>query len=408
MDGQKKFYEYVALDRENKRVKGNYTAATKEEVVQQIVARGLTVLSIDEVSPLFSLDKLKEINIGGVPLKERVIFMKQFAIMINAGLSITRALEVLSIQAQNPRFRIALKDIYKAVSGGVTLSDAMTKFPDVFDTITINLIRAGEQSGNLDKIFRKLSREYENKQKLTSKIQSALAYPAVITLLMFGVIVFLMLFVVPQLQDAFSQFNADLPLITKMVIGLSSIMINYWYILLILAISLFVAFRYYIATPAGLRVWHKFQLIIPVFGDLNAKVQTANFSRVLFLLISSGVSILQALELTESSMTNIWFKEEVANLRELVKQGVPISQPLLQSQNFPVILGYMVNVGQETGQLDEVLKKVSRYYDIEIRATSAAVTSIIEPVMLVIMGILVGTIVVAIYLPMFQLTQQIQ
>jgi type IV pilus assembly protein PilC len=408
MDGQKKFYEYVALDRENKRVKGNYTAATKEEVVQQIVSRGLTVLSIDEVSPLFSLDKLKEINIGGVPLKERVIFMKQFAIMINAGLSITRALEVLSIQAQNPRFKIALKDIYKAVSGGVTLSDAMTKFPDVFDTITINLIRAGEQSGNLDKIFRKLSREYENKQKLTSKIQSALAYPAVITLLMFGVIVFLMLFVVPQLQDAFSQFNADLPLITKMVIGLSSIMINYWYILLILAISLFVAFRYYIATPAGLRVWHKFQLIIPVFGDLNAKVQTANFSRVLFLLISSGVSILQALELTESSMTNIWFKEEVANLRELVKQGVPISQPLLQSQNFPVILGYMVNVGQETGQLDEVLKKVSRYYDIEIRATSAAVTSIIEPVMLVIMGILVGTIVVAIYLPMFQLTQQIQ
>lgn len=408
MDGQKKFYEYVALDRENKRIKGNYNASNKEEVVQQIVSRGLTVLSIDEVSPLFSLDKLKEINIGGVPLKERVIFMKQFAIMINAGLSITRALEVLSIQAQNPRFRIALKDIYKAVSGGVTLSDAMTKFPDVFDTITINLIRAGEQSGNLDKIFRKLSKEYENKQKLTSKIQSALAYPAVITLLMFGVIVFLMLFVVPQLQDAFSQFNAELPLITKIVIGLSSIMINYWYILLILAISLFVAFRYYIATPAGLRVWHKFQLIIPVFGDLNAKVQTANFSRVLFLLISSGVSILQALELTESSMTNIWFKEEVANLRELVKQGVPISQPLLQSQNFPVILGYMVNVGQETGQLDEVLKKVSRYYDIEIRATSAAVTSIIEPVMLVIMGILVGTIVVAIYLPMFQLTQQIQ
>lgn len=406
--GQKKLFEYVALDKESKRVKGSMSAVTKEEVVQSIVGRGLVVLSIDEVSSMFSLDKLKEINIGGVPLKEKLIFMRQFSIMINAGLSITRALEVLSYQAQNPRFKVVLKETFKSVSGGVSLSDAFAKYPDTFDTITVSLIKAGEQSGNLDKIFKKLAAEYQGKASLTAKIQSALAYPAVITLLMIGVVIFLMLFVIPQLETAFTEFGAKLPLITVIVIGASRFLIDFWYIVIILIVSLFVGFRYFISTPSGYRMWQKFLLIVPIFGPLNVKVQTSNFARVLFLLVSSGVPILQSLELTEAAMTNIWFKDEVTNMREQVKRGVPISQPLLQSQYFPLILGYMVNVGQETGKLDEVLQKVAKYYDIEIRAASKALSSILEPILLIAMGIIVGGIVVAIYLPMFQLTQQIQ
>jgi type IV pilus assembly protein PilC len=406
--GQKKFFEYVALDKEGKRVKGSMSAYTKEEVVQGVVARGLSIISIDEVSGIFSLDRLKEINIGGVPLNEKVIFMKQIAIMINAGLSVTRALEVLSFQAQNPRFKNVLKESYKLVSGGVSLSDAFAKFPDAFDSIAVSLIRAGEQSGNLDNIFRKLATEYQNRKQLQGKIQGALAYPAVITTLMVCVVIFMMLFVVPQLQQAFEEFGAKLPLITVIVISISEILINYWYIVIILLVSIIIAFRYFISTPQGDRLWQKFWIVVPVFGPLNVKIQTANFARVLYLLISSGVPILQALDLTEAAMTNIWFKDEVVDMREQVKRGIPIAQPLLQSAYFPLILGYMVNVGQETGKLDEVLRKVSKYYDIEIKAASKALSTILEPILLIVMGIVVGGIVVAVYLPMFQLTQQIQ
>lgn len=408
VEKQKKLYEYAALDKLGNRVKGKTNAYTKDEVVQEINAKGLTIISIDEVSRFFSLDKLSEINIGGVPLKEKLLFMKQLSIMINAGLSITRALEVLSYQAQNPRFRQVIKEIYRLVSGGVSLSDAMAKFPDSFDTVTISLVRAGEQSGNLDRIFRKLSREYEQKQALSSKVLSALAYPAVLTLLMVGVVIFLMVAVVPQMQTAFAGFNAELPFITQVVISISYFMSNYWYILIILIASIVIGFRYYISTSGGKRVWHKFLIRVPLFGPLNSKIQTSNFARILYLLISSGVPILQALELTEASMTNLWFKEEVIEIREQVKRGIPLATPLLQSNYFPIILGYMVNVGQETGKIDIVLKKIAKYYDIEIRAVTTSLSSILEPILLIVMGLVVGLIVVSIYLPIFELTQQIK
>ncbi len=405
---KKSFFEYVGLDRNKKRVSGSLDAFTKEDVVRFMNEKELIVLSIDEVSPIFSLKKLSEINVGGVPLEEKVLFMKQFSIMVNAGLSITRTLEILSIQAQNPRFKMVLKESLKLVSGGLSLSDTFAKYPDTFDEITISLIRAGEQSGNLDKIFRKLSAEYQGKAELSSKIRSALAYPAVITLLMVGVIIFLMLFVVPQLKQAFEDFNATLPLITQIVVGFSTFLVNYWYIVLLLTISAAVAGRYYIGTPGGLRVFQRLLISIPIFGPLNIKVQTANFARILYLLISSGVPILQALELTEQAMTNIWFKDEVSHIREQVKRGVPVSVPLLQSEYFPLILGYMVNVGQETGKVDVVLRKIARYYSVDIKASTVALTSILEPILLIAMGIIVGGIVVSIYLPMFQLTQFVQ
>lgn len=409
MAEEKKLYEYIALAKDGKRVKGNYTVASKEEVVQLLFQRSLTPVTIDEVSQFLSWQKLKEINIGGVPLKEKVIFMKQFAIMINAGLSLTRILEVLGQQVQNPRFKVAVKEVLKSVSSGVSLSDSFAKFPDVFDTITISLVRAGEQSGKLDRIFRKLSVEYESKQALNSKVTSALAYPAVIVLVMIGVIIFLMIFVVPQLEQAFLTFNAGkLPLLTRVIIGLSRAIVNYWYVFIVALVGIVVGVQYFIRTTDGKRVWHKFQISMPVFGPLMIKIQTATFSRILYLLISGGVPILQALELTESALTNVWFKDEVNIIREQVKRGVAISVPLMQSEYFPSIVGYMVNVGQETGQLDIVLRKVARYYDLEIKTATATLSSLIEPILLVVMGIVVGLIVFAIYYPMLQLTQSIK
>lgn len=405
---EKKLFEYVAVGKNGNRTKGSLTAQNKEEVVSQLFQKGLSPVSVDEVSKLFALDRLKEVNIGGVPLKDKMIFLKQFSIMLNAGLSITRALEVLSLQTSNPRFKVVLKEVLKSVSGGIQLSDAFAKYPDVFDSIAINLIKAGEQSGNLGLILRKLSREYEQKNALKSKITSALAYPAVLTVVMIGVVVFLLAIVVPQLEDAFKSFGAELPWITKAVIGISKVITNYWYLVLFVLVGAAVGIKYFISTPEGRRVWDKVLITIPIFGPLFVKVQVATFSRVLYLLISSGVPILQTLELTEATLSNIWFKDEVISMRDQVKRGVSIAVPLLQSPYFPSIVGYMVNVGQETGQLDTVLRKVAKYYDLEIKTATSTLSSLLEPILLVVMGGVVGVIVAAIYYPMFQLTQSIK
>lgn len=405
---EKKLYEYVAVGKDGNRTKGSMTALNKEEVVTQLFQKGLSPVSVDEVSKLFALDRLKEVNIGGVPLKDKMIFLKQFSIMLNAGLSITRALEVLSMQTTNPRFKVVLKEVLKSVSGGVQLSDSFAKYPDVFDSIAINLIKAGEQSGNLGLILRKLSREYEQKNALKSKVTSALAYPAVLTVVMIGVVVFLLAIVVPQLEDAFKSFGAELPWITKAVIGLSKIITNYWYLVLLVLIGGAVGIKYFVSTPEGRRVWDKILITVPIFGPLFVKIQVATFSRVLYLLISSGVPILQTLELTEATLSNIWFKDEVISMRDQVKRGVSIAVPLLQSPYFPSIVGYMVNVGQETGQLDTVLRKVAKYYDLEIKTATSTLSSLLEPILLVVMGGVVGVIVAAIYYPMFQLTQSIK
>lgn len=404
----KKLFDYVALSKEGVKVKGSVQAVTKDEVVQQLFQRNLSPLSIDEVSRFLSWDRIKEINIGGVPLKEKMIFLKQFSIMINAGLSITRALEVLSMQTQNPRFQRVLKEVLKTVSSGVPLSDALAKYPDVFDSIAINLIKAGEQSGNLGRILRKLAREYEQRSELSTKVMSALAYPAVLTVVMLGVVLFLITVVVPQMQEAFKSFGTELPLITKIVIGLSHFLLNYWYIVILVVVGGIVGGRYFVSTPEGHRVWDKMLISLPIIGVLMVKIQVATFSRVLYLLISSGVPIIQTLELTEATLSNLWFKDEVASMRDQVRRGVSIAVPLLQSQYFPMIVGYMVNVGQETGQLDKVLQKVARYFDLEIKAATSTLSSLLEPILLVVMGGIVAVIVASIYYPMFQLTQSIK
>ena len=225
---------------------------------------------------------------------------------------------------------------------------------------------------------------------------------------MVGVVIFLMAVVVPQLKDAFTSFGTELPLITRIVIGMSAAITNYWYLLLLVVGAVAIGFRYYISTSEGRRVWDKVLISIPIFGPLVVKTQVATFSRVLYLLISSGVPILQTLELTEATLSNSWFKDEVSAMRDQVKRGVSLAVPLLQSQYFPSIVGYMVNVGQETGQLDKVLFKVAKYFDLEIKTATATLSSLLEPIMLVVMGGMVAVIVSAIYFPMFQLTQSIK
>lgn len=407
----KKIYSYIAIDKKGKRFKGNYEASNENEVIDYLYAQGWTPISVDETLGIFSLERLNEINIGGIPLKDKVFFMKQASVMINAGLSITKTLEILSSQVENPRFRKILRECVEKVASGISLSTAFSDYPDAFDSITLSLIKAGEESGNLDKIFKKLSREFESRHALASKIKSALVYPAAVTLVMTLVMIFLLIFVIPKLEATYAELGATLPTITKIVVAFSRFLLSPFGIATIIlgTIGLILGGKFFLSNPSGKRLWHKTQLKLPIIGKLLLKIQAANFARVFELLISSGVPILRALELTEQSMTNVLFKEELKFIREQVQKGESLAAPFLSpTSNFPSIVGYMINVGQETGRLDVVLKKLVKYYDVEIKETTDGLTSALEPLLLIVMGLAVGVLVVAIFLPLTQIVTKIE
>jgi len=404
----KKNYQYIARSQTGQKMQGSIQATTKLEVSQYLQQQGLVPISIDEVTPALSLNYLSKINVGGVPVKDKVFFMRQFATMISAGLPLTKALEILNLQATNPRFKEVLKGSLEDVSSGKALADSFAAYPDVFDTITINLVRAGEKSGKLEEIIKQLAAEYENRQKLGSKIQSAMVYPIIITVVMVAVVFLLMVFMVPTMAGIYEGFDADLPLVTQILITISSIMAKFWVVILVLAGVLVVGFMSYIRSGPGKQLWHRFLIKVPVFGQLVSKTQIANFSRILYLLTHSGMSILESLDLTAAALSNVWYHDAVIRARGEVEKGRPLALTFLQSDIFPMTVGYMINVGEETGELDNVLEKLASYYDLEVQTMTETLTAIIEPVMIVVMGVVIGFVAIAIYMPMFQLTQLIK
>ncbi len=402
-----KTFTYIAVDQDGHKIKKTVDAESKEAVIQQIYAMNLTPLSVDEVIPWFSWKKLSEIEIGGISLADKVFFMKQFSVMLTAGLPITSILDILSKQVENKRLQKVFTESKEKVASGISLSKAFEEYPDVFDPIALALIKAGEESGHLEYVFKRLSKEYSEKHKITSKIRSALIYPAIIFIITILVVIFIMIFVVPEMKKAFVSFGAKLPLITRMLIAVSESLMKYFLVYIFLFVALILGIRYAIKTPSGRKIWDAMKLNIPVLGHLNQQLEVVTFARVLQLLIASGVPILRALELTKQALSNYWFKAEIDDLIEIVKQGGNMANRLLESEFFPPVVGYMVNVGQKTGKLDDILRKLVSFYTVEIRETTSGLASAIQPIMILILGIIVGVIVVAIYFPLITLAQSI-
>ncbi len=402
-----KTFSYIAVDQDGRKIKKTVEAESKEDVIRQIYAANLTPLSVDEVIPWFSWQKLNEIEIGGIPLEDKVFFMKQFSVMLTAGLPITDVLDILSKQVDNKRLQKVFNEAKRKVASGTSLSSAFSEYPDVFDPIALALIKAGEESGNLEYVFRRLSKEYSEKHKITSKIKGALIYPAIILVATVLVVAFIMIFVVPEMKKAFISFNAKLPLLTRILIAISESLAKYFYVYIFGFIALILSIRYIIHTPSGKKMWDAFKLNIPILGKLHQQLEVVTFARVLQLLIASGVPILRALELTKQAMSNYWFKQEIDDIITVVKQGGSMAKRLLESEFFPPVVGYMVNVGQKTGKLDEVLKKLVNFYTVEIRETTRGLAASIQPIMILILGVIVGLIVVAIYFPLITLAQSI-
>jgi len=330
-----------------------------------------------------------------------------FAVMIGSGVPLVRCLSILQAQMENPTFSKIIGQIRSEVEGGSTFSQALSRHPKAFDNLFVNLVKAGEAGGILDKILNRLSGYLEKSEELKSKVKGALTYPVVVLSIAVLVVIALIMFVLPQFKSIFQSMNVELPAITQMLLALSDIMQEWWWVILPCLALIPISIMQFFRSPQGQRVFDTNILRVPVFGSMMRKVAVARFTRTLGTMISSGVPILQALEVTASTAGNVVIKEAVDKTRVSIREGESIADPLKQSGVFPPMVVQMISVGEETGELDKMLMKIAQFYDTEVDAAVKGLTSVIEPIVIVVMGLVIGGIVLAVFMPMLKLINNV-
>ncbi|HEY6866752.1 MAG TPA: type II secretion system F family protein [Candidatus Eisenbacteria bacterium] len=379
---------------------GEIEVARQEEAIEQLRKKRILVTSVRPKSGGFRLP-----NIGGpgVSTKDLAIFTRQFATMISAGLPLVQCLDILAKQASKPSFGHIIGDVTREVEAGSTLSDSLGKHKAVFDDLFRNMVAAGEAGGVLDEILLRLANYIEKADALKRKIQSAMVYPAVVLTVALGATAFMLIFIIPTFAKMFTDFGGELPLPTRIVLGLSTFLKNFWWVLVLVAVGIGVLFNWYYSREEGKRVVDGVMLKFPVLGDVLLKGAVARFTRTLGTLIASGVPILGGLEITARTAGNKVIAEAIMTARASIREGETVAAPLKTSGVFPPMVVQMISVGEQTGALDEMLTKIAVFYEAEVDTAVDTLTSIIEPVMIVVMGGIVGGMVVAMYLPMFKL-----
>lgn len=400
-------FAYVGRSKSGAVKKGELVAKSRDEAVEQLRKQSVVVTSLEEKAAQegFSF----KVG-GGVSEKDLVVFTRQFGTMINAGLPLIQCLEILSNQSENAALRKSVGAIKVQVEGGSTFSDALRRHPKVFDDLYVNMVHAGEVGGLLDTILGRLSKYIEKAMKLKGQIKSAMVYPASILGIAFIVIAVLMIFVIPVFEKMFKDMSGGkvaLPGPTQLVIDMSNFAQSSWYIILGGIILAVVAFKKYYATAKGKYQIDKLLLKLPVFGDLVRKASVAKFTRTLGTLITSGVPLLDALTICAKTSGNKIIEEALVNARVSISGGKTISEPLAKSQVFPKMVTHMIAVGESTGALDAMLGKIADFYEDEVDQAVASLTALLEPMMMVFLGVLIGFIVVAMYLPIFTMANAI-
>lgn len=405
-----KNYDYKSRNPQGKSVTGVIEAETESEAIQELRRRGLTVTSIrgqksGGKGKKFSISLPAFSNSGGslgkrVPRKELVPMARQLATMFESGIPLVESLEVIEEQCDNENLKLVLADIASEVRQGKDFSHALSRHPKVFDDIFINMVRAGEASGQLDDVLDRLATHMEESEELKGEIKSAMTYP-VVSLVMIGVISLgLLVFVLPQFRDIFAGLNQEMPALTAAVMGLSELAQNNFGLILLSLIAAVVGMKLVLGTQRGRRIWDMVILRIPVFGPLIRKTIVSRFSGTFSTLIKSGVPILGALEIVGQTTGNTLYAEAIETSADSVRQGESLGQPLARTRRFPPMVCRMITIGERSGSLEQLLEKVSQFYDAEVRSTVKQLTSLIEPFLIVIMGAVVGTMVLAMFLPL--------
>lgn len=400
-------YNYVARNKNGQTIEGMLEAKTTNELVDRLHEQGLVVISVNEKIGL-DFKSLSEIQIGGISLKERMIVVKQLATMIGAGVPLIQALDVLVQQAESSALKKEFTVVYRNVEGGMTLSKAFSKNSKIFDTLQVNLLEAGEKSGNLVEVLNQVAIDMEKRTALASKIRGAMIYPAIIFIGVIAVVVFMVTFMIPAVRQLYDDLGIEqLPAITEFFVKMSDFLTNPLGAIVSIGIvvALIFGFRAYYSSKGGKQVVDKILLKVPVFGKLIEYSQIVQMTRLLGMLNKSGVSIIESLKTVAKALSNIHYSTALEQAAVDVSKGTTLAASFNKSKVIPFMLLKMISVGEETGTLEKMLEDMSKFYDSELNDMADNLTKLMEPIILVVFGGIVGVLAVAIYLPIYSITQ---
>jgi type IV pilus assembly protein PilC len=401
-------FAYKALDGRGTQAAGEIEGESKAAVAAALRSRGLTVLDLNEVKQGWG-----QIQIGGrVKPKDLTVFSRQFATMVNSGLSMLRCLYVLEEQTPNKKLAKTVSEVRADVEAGISLSDALEKHPKIFSRLYVSMVRAGELGGILDEVLNRLATQLEKEDQIRRAVKSAMVYPILIGSFALIVLLGMVLFLIPIFAAMYKDLgNAQLPMLTRIMVAISNALLNFP--INIVIVALIVGAVYGLLrlkrTDRGTHVWDRFKLHIPMgIGEIIRKLAVARFSRTLGTLITSGVPILQAIEITGQAAGNVVIEDAMVDVQNSVKEGQSITEPLSKFSVFPAMVTQMISVGEETGSLDAMLGKIADFYEDEVSAAVKSLTSILEPILMLGVGAIVGTVVIAMYLPIFNMMNIVQ
>ena len=390
-------FSYVAVDKRGKEKRGSLEAETRERALEQLKAEGLIPVSVREQG---ALNKEIDFSIGKkVKPRDLSVFCRQFVSITQAGVPMKEALQMLSEQTENKWLKRAISEVLLNVEKGNTLADSMRSQSDIFPPMLVNMVEAGEQSGSLEMAFSRMAVHFEKEAKLKATIKKATIYPIILVIAAIGVIAVMLLFVIPIFIDMFADLDIEMPALTMFVMNSSKWMTSHWYVVLAIIVGVVAAYKLIYKTTQGRLTIDRIKMKMPLFGKLTVKTACSQFARTMSTLLMSGISTIDALETTSKIVNNIHYTNAMLKAREEVMKGVPLSEPLEASGIFPPMVYHMTGIGEETGNVEEMLEKMADYYDEEVEMTTQSVLAAMEPLIIVFMALVVGTLVIAVISP---------
>jgi type IV pilus assembly protein PilC len=399
-------YKYKAINKTGEKIEGNYTAKSKSEVIYMLRQNQNLPVKIEEViekENVLNFESFKKIKV-----KDIAIFCRQFYTMLNAGVTVLNVLDTLRYQTENKKLKAVVGEVYEEVQKGLTFAEALKKHQKIFPDLLINMVEAGEVSGTLDVIMDRMAVHYEKENKITNKVKGAMMYPIILSIVSILVVVFLLTFIMPTFVGMFEGSGVELPLPTRILLMISGIIINYWYFVFTALLLMILGIKKYIGTNNGQFLIDHIKFKIPIVKGTTQKVITSRFTRTLSTLLASGIPLIQALDIVSRIVGNVIVEKGILKAKEDVRKGVDLATPIKQMGVFPPMAESMIRIGEESGALDEILDKTANFYDEEVEAALQKMTTLIEPVMIVVMAIVVGSIVIAMVMPMFEMMNTIQ
>lgn len=390
-------FSYVAVDKRGKEKRGSLEAETRERALEQLKAEGLIPVSVREQG---ALNKEIDFSIGKkVKPRDLSVFCRQFVSITQAGVPMKEALQMLSEQTENKWLKRAISEVLLNVEKGNTLADSMRSQPDIFPPMLVNMVEAGEQSGSLEMAFSRMAVHFEKEAKLKATIKKATIYPIILVIAAIGVIAVMLLFVIPIFIDMFADLDIEMPALTMFVMNSSKWMTSHWYVVLAIIVGVVVAYKLIYKTTQGRLTIDRIKMKMPLFGKLTVKTACSQFARTMSTLLMSGISTIDALETTSKIVNNIHYTNAMLKAREEVMKGIPLSEPLEASGIFPPMVYHMTGIGEETGNVEEMLEKMADYYDEEVEMTTQSVLAAMEPIIILFMALIIGTLVIAVISP---------